>query len=205
MQLEVHNASGQGTGRFVELPEDVFGIEPNTHVLYLSVKQYLAHQRQGTHKAKEKGEINASTRKLKRQKGTGGARAGSIKSPVFIGGGRVFGPRPRNYDMKLNKKVKRLARNSALSYLAKNDQIVVLEDFQFEKPKTKEYLTILKNLGVAGKKSLLVLGEVNNNVVLSARNIPRVGIATVEALNTYTILNGGKLILSESAVEKFSA
>jgi large subunit ribosomal protein L4 len=205
MQFEVHDRNGQGTGRFVELPDAVFGVEPNDHAIYLTVKQYLANQRQGTHKAKEKSEVSGSTRKLKRQKGTGGARAGSIKSPVFVGGARVFGPRPRNYDMKINKKVRVLARNSAFSHKAKAGSIIIVEDFSYDAPKTQNYVAFLKGLGIAGKKSLLVLGEPNENLLRSARNIPKVSISRVSDLNTYSILNGGTLLITESAAQHFNA
>lgn len=205
MQFEIHDSNGQATGRFVELSDAIFGVEPNDHAIYLTVKQYLAHQRQGTHSAKEKSQVSGSTRKLKRQKGTGGARAGSIKSPVFVGGARAFGPRPRNYDMKINKKVRLLARNSAFSHKAKAGSIVVVEDFIYDVPKTKNYLAFLQGLGIAGKKSLLVLGNANENVLRSARNIPKVSVTNANILHTYAILNGGTLLLSESAIEQFNA
>lgn len=199
MKLEVLNISGSATGRSVDLPDDVFGIEPNEHVVYLAVKQYLAHQRQGTHKAKEKGEITGSTRKLKRQKGTGTARAGSIKSPVFRGGGRIFGPRPRTYSIKLNKKVNRLARRSALASKINSGQVKVVEDFTAAK--TKEYVSILKNLECTGK-SLLVTGEHDKSLYLSSRNIPKVSVVTAADLNTYQVMNGGTLLIAEGAVAK---
>ena len=205
MQFEVHDQNGQGTGRFIELSDNVFGISPSHHAMYLSVKQYLAHQRQGTHKAKEKSEVSGSTRKLKRQKGTGGARAGSIKSPVFVGGARAFGPRPRNYDMKINKKVRLLARNSALSHKAQEGSLKIIEDFSYEAPKTKKYVAFLAALGITGKKSLLVLGETNENLLLSARNIPKVSVSSVNNLSTYAILNGGTILMSESAAQHFNA
>jgi large subunit ribosomal protein L4 len=179
MELNVVNIEGKETNRKVELPDSIFGIEPNDHAIYLDVKQYLANQRQGTHKSKERGEISGSTRKIKKQKGTGTARAGSIKSPIFRGGGRVFGPRPRNYGFKLNKKVKRLARMSALAYKAKEQAIVVVEDFNFDTPKTKEFANIRKNLNVADKRSLLVVPEVNKNVYLSSRNLPKSEVTTI--------------------------
>ena len=205
MQFEVHDQNGQGTGRFIELSDNVFGITPSHHAMYLSVKQYLAHQRQGTHKAKEKSEVSGSTRKLKRQKGTGGARAGSIKSPVFVGGARAFGPRPRNYDMKINKKVRLLARNSALSHKAQEGSLKIIEDFSYETPKTQKYVAFLAALGITGKKSLLVLGETNENLLLSARNIPKVSVSSVNNLSTYAILNGGTILMSESAAQHFNA
>ena len=205
MQFEVHDQNGQGTGRFIELSDNVFGITPSHHAMYLSVKQYLAHQRQGTHKAKEKSEVSGSTRKLKRQKGTGGARAGSIKSPVFVGGARAFGPRPRNYDMKINKKVRLLARNSALSHKAQEGSLKIIEDFSYETPKTQKYVAFLAALGITGKKSLLVLGETNENLLLSARNIPKVSVSSANSLSTYAILNGGTILMSESAAQHFNA
>ena len=201
MKLDVLNISGSSTGRSIDLPDDIFGIEPNEHVVYLAVKQYLAHQRQGTHKAKEKGEITGSTRKLKRQKGTGTARAGSIKSPVFRGGGRVFGPRPRNYSIKLNKKVNRLARKSALSSKASSGKLKVVEDFTFEAPKTKEYANVLKSLDCDGK-SLLVVGEYDNILHLSSRNVPKANVVTASNLNTYQVMNSGTLLISEGAIKK---
>ncbi len=205
MKFDVLNKSGQSTGRSVDLPDEVFGIEPNDHVIYLAVKQYLAAQRQGTHKAKERGEITGSTKKIKRQKGTGTARAGSIKSPLFRGGGRMFGPRPRNYKIKLNKKVKDLARKSAFSYKAKEDRgIIVLEDLSFDVPKTKQYAEVLNNLGLNGKKTLLVLNESDTNVVKSVRNIEKATSSSAKNLNTYSILDCNTLIISESAVEALS-
>ena len=189
MKVAVLNINGQATGREVELPDGVFGIEPNKHVLYLAVKQYLANQRQGTHKAKEKGEVSYSTKKIKRQKGTGGARAGSIKSPVFVGGGRVFGPRPRDYSQKLNKKVKALARASALSQQMRENAIIVVEDFNFDTPKTKNYISVLKSLGVSGQKTLLVLDQPKENVWLSLRNLPKTTMTTANSLNAYSVLH----------------
>ncbi len=200
MELSVLDINGKDTGRKVNLNETVFGIEPNEHVLYLDVKQYLANQRQGTHKAKERAEITGSTRKIKKQKGTGTARAGSIKNPLFKGGGRVFGPRPRSYSFKLNKKVKALARVSALSTKANDNAIIVVENFTIETPSTKKYKEILANLGVANEKSLLVVGSENKNVQLSTRNIQKANILAASDLNTYSILNGGKLILTEEAL-----
>src|ERR1700752_3253534 len=195
MQLEVTNISGKKTGKKVELVDTIFAAEPNDHCIYLDVKQFLANQRQGTHKAKERAEIARTTKKLKRQKGTGGARAGSMKSPVFVGGCRAFGPRPRNYDFKLNKKVKVLARISALSYKAKENAITVLEDFNFEAPKTKNYVDLMKNLNLSDKKTLLVLGDLNKNVYLSSRNLEGAKVVTASELNTYDIVNAQSLIL----------
>lgn len=201
MELEVYSTSGKKTSKKVSLNDGVFAVEPNDHAIYLDVKQYLANQRQGTHKSKERAEIAGSTRKIKKQKGTGTARAGSIKSPVFRGGGRIFGPRPRNYDIKLNKKVKQIARKSALTYKAKEDSVVVLEDFSFESPKTKQYSELLSNLSVADKKTLLVLAEQNKNVYLSARNLQGAKTVTVSELTTYDILDAKALILAESSVD----
>lgn len=202
MEVKVLNIAGQETGRTVTLNEQIFGVEPSDHAIYLDVKQYMANKRQGTHKSKERGEVAYSTRKLKKQKGTGGARAGSIKSPVFRGGGRIFGPRPRNYDFKLNKKVKVLARISALSYKAKEDAIFVLEDFTFEAPKTREMAAISNNLKIADKKLLFVLPEENKNIYLSSRNLEGVSVVTASDINTYQILNAKKLIVLESSVSK---
>jgi len=202
MKINIVDTNGKENGRSVELPETLFGIEPNEHVMYLAVKQYLANQRQGTHSARERGEIRGSTRKIKRQKGTGTARAGSIKSPVFRGGGRIFGPRPRNYEIKLNKKVKSLARASALSSKFKSDSIIVVEDFSFDKPKTKEYRNVLNNLGIADKKVLHLVGEKDNTLMLSNRNLPKSYIKEVRQLNAYEILNADKLVFFESAIEK---
>ena len=200
MELEVFNISGGKTDRKVSLNDAIYGITPNDHAIWLDVKQYLANQRQGTHKAKEKGEINASTKKIKRQKGTGTARAGSRKSPLFRGGGRIFGPRPRDYGFKLNKKVKRLARKSALTYKAKEQSIRVVEDFSFEEPKTKNFISMLKNLELGDKKTLLVLSDTNNNVILSARNLKKAKVTRAELLNTYDILDAHNLVISESSV-----
>ena len=202
MEIKVINKAGQETGRTVTLNEQIFGIEPSDHAIYLDVKQYMANKRQGTHSAKERGEVSYSTRKIKKQKGTGGARAGSIKSPVFRGGGRVFGPRPRNYGFKLNKKVKVLARISALSYKAKEDAIVVLEDFTFDVPKTREMITISNNLNITDKKSLFVLPEENKNIYLSSRNLQGISVTTASDINTYQILNAKKLVVFESSVSK---
>jgi large subunit ribosomal protein L4 len=201
MELAVLNISGKKTDRKVQLPDSVFSVEPNDHCIYLDVKSILANKRQGTHKSKERAEIARTTKKLKRQKGTGGARAGSMKSPLFIGGGRVFGPRPRDYSFKLNKKVKDLARQSALTYKAKDNAIAVLEDFNFEAPKTKNFSELLKNLNVSEKKTLMVLGNANKNVYLSSRNLEGTKVVTASDLNTYDILNAETLILSESSVK----
>lgn len=201
MELAVLDINGKDTGKKVTLNESVFGIEPNNHVLYLDVKQYLANQRQGTHKAKERAEIVGSTRKIKKQKGTGTARAGSIKNPLFRGGGRVFGPRPRSYSFKLNKKVKTLARKSALSSKATDNNIIVIDSISMDKANTKQYKEILVNLGVANEKSLLVVESENKNVYLSARNIQKANISVASDLSTYSIMNGGKLILTEEAVK----
>jgi len=200
MQVEVLNISGKKTAKKVDLADVIFGVEPSDHSIYLDVKHYLAAQRQGTHKSKERAEISRTTKKLKKQKGTGGARSGSMKSPVFIGGGRAFGPRPRNYDFKLNKKVKVLARASALTYKAKENAITVLEDFSFDAPKTKNYVDLMKNLNLADKKTILVLGDTNNNVYLSSRNLEGSKVVTASDLNTYDILNAQALILTEGAL-----
>ena len=201
MKVAVLDINGKDTGRKIELSNDVFAIEPNNHAVYLDVKQYLANQRQGTHKAKERAEIAGSTRKIKKQKGTGTARAGSIKSGVFKGGGRMFGPRPRNYSFKLNKNLKRLARRSALTMKANEEAIVVLEDFNFDTPKTKNFTAVLKALGVNNKISLFVLGASNNNVYLSSRNLKGSEVITNSELSTYKILNANKLVLLESSLE----
>ena len=201
MKVAVLDINGKDTGRQAELSKDVFAIEPNNHAVYLDVKQYLANQRQGTHKAKERAEISGSTRKIKKQKGTGTARAGSIKSGVFRGGGRMFGPRPRNYGFKLNKTVKRLARRSALTIKANDKSILVMEDFNFESPKTKNFVNVLKALEVENKKSLIVLGGTNNNVYLSSRNFKGSEVITTSELSTYKIMNANKVILIESALE----
>jgi large subunit ribosomal protein L4 len=201
MEVSVLNVNGQETGRKVTLNEAIFGIEPNDHVLYLAVKQYLANQRQGTAKSKERSEITGSTRKLIRQKGGGGARRGDIKSPVLKGGGRVFGPKPRDYSQKLNKKVKVLARKSALSYKAQENAIIVVEDFNFEAPKTKDFVNFAKNLKIENAKSLLLLPEVNKNVYLSARNLQRAQVMTATALNAYKVLNADVLVMTEKSLE----
>jgi large subunit ribosomal protein L4 len=202
MEIKVLNTAGQETGRTVTLDEQIFGIEPSDHAIYLDVKQILANKRQGTHSAKERGEVSGSTRKLKKQKGTGTARAGSVKSPVFRGGGRVFGPRPRTYDFKLNKKVKALARKSALTYKALEESILVIEDFNFETPKTREMVQISNNLKINDKKSLFVLPEENKNIYLSSRNLQAVFVITASELNTYQILNAKKVVVLESSVSK---
>jgi len=201
MEVSVLNIKGEDTGKKVVLNDEIFGIEPNDHVIFLAVNQYLAAQRQGTHKSKERSEITGSTRKLIRQKGGGGARRGDIKSPVLRGGGRVFGPQPRDYWFKLNKKVKALARKSALSYKAQQNAIVVVEDFDFEAPKTKEGVALLNNLKVEGKKTLIVLPEVKKNVNLSVRNIQRVEVMTASALNTYKVMNANVLVVTENALK----
>lgn len=201
MELAVYNIKGEDTGKKVTLNDEVFAIaEPNEHAVYLDVKQYLANQRQGTHKAKERSEVSGSTKKLGRQKGGGGARHGDINSPVMVGGGRVFGPRPRNYSFKLNKKVKALARRSALTFKAQGGQIVVVEDFNFEVPKTKEFVNFAKNIKVYGEKTVLVLPSQNKNVYLSARNIEKTFVITAAELNTYRILDNKKLVVTESSV-----
>ncbi|WP_299579689.1 50S ribosomal protein L4 [uncultured Sunxiuqinia sp.] len=202
MEVQVLDKTGKETGRKVGLQDQIFGIEPNDHAIYLDVKQYLANKRQGTHSATERGEIVGSTKKIKRQKGTGTARAGSIKSPLFRGGGRVFGPRPRNYGFKLNKKVKALARKSALTYKAKASDILVLEDFSLEVPKTKEMANISNNLKITNKKSLFVLPDENKNIYLSSRNLEGVSVVTASELSTYQIMNANKVIFFESSVSK---
>ena len=202
MKIAVHSIEGKETGRSVELPEDIFGIEPNEHTVYLAVKAYLAAQRQGTHKAKEKGEISFSTKKIKRQKGTGTARAGSLKNPLFRKGGRVFGPRPRNYGIKLNKKVKRLARKSAFSDKATSGNIVIVEDFALDAPKTSAFVNILTQLGVQNDKTLVVTSDADTNIQKSARNYPRTQVRRAADLNTYEVVNAGKLVLTEGAIAK---
>ena len=200
MEVSVFNIKGEDTGRKVALNESIFGIEPNDHAIYLDVKQFMANQRQGTHKSKERSEISGSTRKIGRQKGGGGARRGDMNSPVLVGGGRVFGPKPRDYSFKLNKKVKALARKSALSYKAQNNAIIVVEDFSFDAPRTKEFVNIAKNLKVSDKKLLMVFPEANKNVYLSARNLKRANVQTVSGLNTYRVLDAGVLVLTENAL-----
>ncbi len=201
MELEVLDIKGNGTGKKVKLDKDIFGIEPNDHAIYLDVKQYLANQRQGTHKSKERGEVTGSTRKVKRQKGTGTARFGDIKNPIFRSGGRIFGPRPRTYGIKLNKKVKELARKSALSYKVKNNQVMIVQDFTLEQPKTKEFADIRKNLKVDDKKTIFVLNEGNKNVYLSSRNLQNSKVVTVSELNTYDIMNASALLFAESSLD----
>lgn len=201
MDINVLDIKGQETGRKVTLSESVFGIEPNDHVIYLDVKQYMADKRQGTHKSKERSEVSGSTRKLGRQKGGGGARRGDINSPVLVGGGRVFGPKPRDYRFKLNKKVKNLARRSALSYKAQEQAILVVEDFNFEAPKTKDFVNIAKNLKVDGKKLLLLLPEANKNVFLSARNLQKAHVMVAKDVNTYKILDADVLIVTENSLK----
>jgi large subunit ribosomal protein L4 len=201
ISVAVVDSTGKDTGRKVELNKDIFGAEPNDHAIYLDVKQHLANQRQGTHKSKQRGEISGSTRKLHRQKGTGGSRKGSIKNPLFRGGGRIFGPQPRDYSFKLNKKVKRLARISALTYKAQQNLIHVIEDFKFEQPKTKEFLSVMKKLNLGDKKVLLLTSEVNNNLVLSSRNVQKKKVSRAADLNTYDVLNAQNLVLVESAVD----
>ncbi len=205
MKVAVIDINGKKTGRSVELSDAIFAIEPNDHAIYLDVKQHLANKRQGTHKAKERADIKGSTRKIKKQKGTGTARAGSIKSPIFRGGGRAFGPRPRNYSFKLNKGLKKLARLSALSIKAKEENIVVLEKFNFETPKTKEFTNVLKALELENKKSLFVLDESNKNVYLSSRNLKNVNIVKGSQLNTYSVLNTNKLVISEESLEEIES
>jgi large subunit ribosomal protein L4 len=200
MEISVYNIKGEDTGKKVTLKEGVFGIEPNDHVIYLDVKQHMANKRQGTAKSKERSEISGSTRKLGRQKGGGGARRGDINSPVMVGGGRVFGPKPRDYSFKLNKKEKALARKSALSYKVREEAITVVEDFTFDTPKTKEFLDVVKNLKIDGKKLLVVLPENNNNIFLSARNVQKANVTTVSELNTYKVLDAAHLVVLESSV-----
>jgi large subunit ribosomal protein L4 len=202
MELSVVNIKGKETGKKVVLSEGIFKVEPSDHAIYLDIKSYLANQRQGTAKSKERAEVAFSTKKLKKQKGTGGARAGSRKSPVFVGGGTVFGPRPRDYRFKLNKKLKTLAKKSALTYKAKDSKISVIEDFTFQAPKTKDFIKVLDSLSVQNKKTLLVLGDANSNVYLSSRNVLRTKVVTVDELNTYDVLNADTLLLSEGAVKK---
>jgi large subunit ribosomal protein L4 len=202
MELAILKHNGEDTGRKVTLSDDIFGIKPNDHAIYLDVKQYLANQRQGTHKSKERAEVAGSTKKIKKQKGTGGARAGSIKSPVFRGGGRVFGPRPRDYSFKLNKKLKQLARKSAFSYKAIDNSVFILEDLVFDAPKTKSYINLLASLSLSDKKTLFLMPEVNKNVVLSSRNVPKTKVMVVEDVNTYELLNADSLVLCEGSISK---
>ena len=203
MELVVFNTSGKETGRTVQLDEAIFGIEPNQHAVYLEVKQYLAAQRQGTHKSKERSEITASTKKLKKQKGSGSARYGDIKSPTFRGGGRVFGPKPRDYRFKLNKALKRLAKKSVLSQKMRDNSIKVLEAFNFDAPKTKEFITLNNALGFEGKKSLYILPEANKNVYLSSRNLPKTTVLTYNEISSYDLLHAGEIVFLEGAIEKF--
>ena len=205
MELNVHNIKGKKTGKKVKLDSSVFGVEPNNHAIYLDVKSYLANKRQGTHKTKQRSDIKGSTRKIKKQKGTGTARAGSIKNPLFRGGGRIFGPVPRDYSQKVNKKVKRLARKSALSIKAKEKSIFVIEDFQMEKPSTKDFTKILTALGLSGKKNLFVLEELNKNVYLSSRNLRNSSVVINSELNTYGISNASNLIISEGAIPQIES
>jgi len=204
MKLNIYNISGKDTGKKIELADEIFAIEPNDHVIYLDVKQNLANKRQGTHKAKERGEVKGSTKKIKRQKGTGTARAGTMKNPLYRGGGRVFGPRPRNYGFKLNKKVKQLARKSALSYKANEKKIIILEDFDFKAIKTKQFVDLKNNLKINDKKSVLVLSNKNKNIYLSARNLKRSKVLTVSQLTTYDVLNSETLVLTVSSVDRIN-
>lgn len=201
MEVKVFDANGKATSKKVSLSEDIFGIEPNQHAIYLDVKQHLANKRQGTHKAKERAEISGSTKKIKKQKGTGGARAGSIKSGTRVGGGRIFGPRPRNYHFKLNVKLKRLARKSAFAFQAKNDAVMVLEDLAMTAPKTQEFKSMLANLKLENEKVLLILGSKNDNVYFSSRNLGKVKVVTADSFNTYDVLNARKVVLAESSLE----
>jgi large subunit ribosomal protein L4 len=203
MQLDILNSKGEKTGRTVELPEEIFGIEPNDHVIYLAVKQYLGAQRQGTHKVKTRAEVQGSSKKLHKQKGTGGARKGNLRSPIYKGGGTIFGPKPHKYDIKLNRKVKDLAKMSALSYKAKDNNIIVLEDIQMDAPKTKSFTSVLKSLNMGRKKSLFVVPEYNDNFYLSLRNVPGANGTVISDMNTYDILNANVLVLSESAAKLF--
>ncbi|SRR5574343_177192 len=201
MEVKVFDAKGKATSKKVTLSDSVFGIEPNDHAIYLDVKQHLANRRQGTHKAKERAEISGSTKKIKKQKGTGGARAGSIKSGTRVGGGRIFGPRPRNYHFKLNVKLKRLARKSAFSYKAQNESIMVLEDLKFDAAKTKDFKSLLTALKLENEKVLMILGSQNDNVYLSSRNLGRVKVVTADSVNTFDVLNAKKVVLAESSIE----
>jgi len=205
MELSLLNIKGKDTGKKVVLSDDIFAVEPNNHAIYLDVKQYLAHQRQGTHKAKERAEVSFSTKKLKKQKGTGGARAGSRKSPIFVGGGTIFGPRPRTYGFKVNKKVKDLARKSAFSHKLKESNVTVLENFTLKAPKTKDYLEILKNLSFDNTKTLLVIEEIDKNIILSSRNLKKAKVVSVDQINTYDLVNAERLVLSEGSVSKIEA
>lgn len=202
MEIAILKNSGEDTGRKVSLADDIFGIEPNDHAIYLDVKQFLANQRQGTHKSKERADISGSTRKIKKQKGTGTARAGSIKSPIFRGGGRVFGPRPRNYGFKLNKKLKALARRSALTYKVQDNSLMILEDFSFDAPRTKDFVNVLNSLSMADKKTLFIVSNDDKNVAISSKNIQNTKVTTADELSTYDVLNADSLLISESSVEK---
>ena len=204
MQIEVLNTNGEKTGRSVDLPDEIFGIEPNDHVIYLAVKQYLGAQRQGTHKVKTRAEVQGSSKKLHKQKGTGGARKGNLRNPIYKGGGTIFGPKPHKYDIKLNRKVKDLAKMSALSYKAKENGIIILEDILMDIPKTKTFTTVLSSLNMGRKKSLFVIPEYNDNFYLSLRNVPGVNGTVISDMNTYDILNANVLVLSESAAKLFS-
>ncbi len=204
MQVDVLNIQGQKTGRTVELPEEIFGVDPNDHVMYLAVKQYMGAQRQGTHKVKTRAEVKGSSKKLHKQKGTGGSRKGNIRNPLYKGGGTIFGPKPHAYDIKLNRKVKDLAKISALSYKAKDAAIIVVEDLVFDAPKTKEVVSIMKGLNVANKKSLLVLAEYNDNVHLSTRNVPNIASTLLADINTYDIMNADVLVITENAAKIFN-
>ncbi|TNE76955.1 MAG: 50S ribosomal protein L4 [Bacteroidetes bacterium] len=201
MEVKVINSKGNATSKSVSLSDDVFGIEPNDHAIYLDVKQHLANRRQGTHKSKERAEIAGSTRKIKKQKGTGGARAGSIKSGTRVGGGRIFGPRPRNYGFKLNVKLKRLARKSAFSYKAKNEDLIVIEDLNLDAIKTKDFVALIKGLKLEGQKVLMILGEKNDNVYLSSRNLNKVKVVTADSVNTFDVLNAGKVVMAQGSIE----
>ena len=205
MKLDVVSIEGKSSGRSVDLPDDIFAIEPNEHAVYLAVKQYLANQRQGTHKAKERGEVKGSTRKIKRQKGTGTARAGDIKNPLFRGGGRVFGPRPRTYGIKLNKKVARLARKSAFTAKAQAGSIIVIENMSWDAPKTKQFTSVLNNLELSGKKSVFVTADYDENVYLSSRNVQKTKVMRAQDLSTYDVMNSGTLVLSEGAIDQIKA
>jgi large subunit ribosomal protein L4 len=201
MEVKVINSKGNATSKSVSLSDDVFGIEPNDHAIYLDVKQHLANRRQGTHKSKERGEIAGSTKKIKKQKGTGGARAGSLKSGTRVGGGRIFGPRPRNYSFKLNVKLKRLARKSAFSYKAKNNDLIIVDDLNLDAIKTRDFVALIKDLKLEGQKVLMILGENNDNVYLSSRNLKKVKVVTADSVNTFDVLNAGKVVMAASSVE----
>ncbi len=202
METKIYNINGTATAESANLSDAIFGIEPNNHAIYLDVKQHLANRRQGTHKSKERAEISGSTRKIKKQKGTGGARAGSVKSGTRVGGGRIFGPRPRNYHFKLNVKLKRLARKSAFSFQAKNDAIVVMEDLKFDAIKTKDFVNLIQSMSLENQKVLLIMGEKNDNVYLASRNLKKVKVVTTDSFNTYDVLNAKKVILTQNAIER---